>query len=312
MSTILLILGILVLPGLILINEIGDFRGPLFCFSPLLILSGLTGWAIIIVLWIWQRDQKKPQLPQNPLKTDLFYPLMPLWKEGLVGSLPGKKTHPGATGEFHFITRLLSLADNSYILYGLQQRQGEDVDIILVGPKGIWVFEVKYLKGLIRWHDGVWSQIQSTRRINPSQRFEIREPNQAFENQWQRAADDVLETIKRHAADLVSRSPDITQIKGGLVFTHPKGRYDIPPGCPFNWGVVPFWLEKIQSLPNIEGMDEYAVMKIMDVLLQRNHQVARIEQPRSMMDHTENIVSSAEKNIKLWIEKNKLEELPNL
>ena len=312
MSTILLILGILVLPGLILINEIGDFRGPLFCFSPLLILSGLTGWAIIIVLWIWQRDQKKPQLPQNPLKTDLFYPLMPLWKEGLVGSLPGKKPHPGATGEFHFITRLLSLADNSYILYGLQQRQGEDVDIILVGPKGIWVFEVKYLKGLIRWHDGVWSQIQSTRRINPSQRFEIREPNQAFENQWQQAADDVLETIKRHAADLVSRSPDITQIKGGLVFTHPKGRYDIPPGCPFNWGVVPFWLEKTQSLPNIEGMDEYAVMKIMDVLLERNHQVARIEQPRSMMDHTENIVSSAEKNIKLWIEKNKLEELPNL
>jgi len=60
MATILLILGILVLPGLLLINEIGDFRGPLFCFSPLLILSGLTGWAIIVVLWIWQRDQENP------------------------------------------------------------------------------------------------------------------------------------------------------------------------------------------------------------------------------------------------------------
>ena len=79
MASILLLLGILVLPGLLLINEIGDFRGPLFCFSPLLILSGLTGWAIIVVLWIWQRDQQKPDPPQNPLKIDLFYPLLPLF-----------------------------------------------------------------------------------------------------------------------------------------------------------------------------------------------------------------------------------------
>ena len=35
MASILLLLGILVLPALLLINEIGDFRGPLFCFSPL-------------------------------------------------------------------------------------------------------------------------------------------------------------------------------------------------------------------------------------------------------------------------------------
>jgi len=311
MATILLVLGILVLPGLLLINEIGDFRGPLFCFSPLLILSGLTGWAIIVVLWIWQRDKEKPQPPQNPLKTGLFYPLLPLWKEGLYGSLPKKKPHPGAIGEFHFITRLQSIADDGYILYGLQQQFGEDVDVILVSFKGIWVFEVKYLKGLIRWQNGDWSQIQSNRRLSSKQRFEVRKPDLAFDLQWQRAADSVSETIKRHAPDLVSSFPDITQIRGGLVFTHPKGRYDIPPGCPFNWGVVPFWLEKYQTLPNEEIMDDYTVMKIMDVLLQRHRHVARIEQPRSMMDHSENIVSRAEKNIMVWIEKNELEDLNN-
>lgn len=308
MATILLILGILVLPGLLLINEIGDFRGPLFCFSPLLILSGLTGWAIIIVLWIWQRDQEKPRAPQNPLKTELFYPLLPLWKEGIIGSLPKQKPHPGAIGEFHFISRLQSSVDEAYILYGLQQRPGEDVDVILVGPKGIWVFEVKYLKGLIRWQDGDWSQIQSNRRITSRQRLAVRKPEQAFDLQWKRAADSVSETIKRHAPDVVSSNPDITQIKGGLVFTHPKGRYDIPPGCPFNWGVVPFWLDKYQSLPREETMDDYTVMNIMDVLLQRHHQVARIDQPRSMIGHSNNIVSSAENNILQWIEINALEE----
>ena len=238
----------------------------------------------------------------------MFYPLLPLWKEGIIGSLPKKKPHPGAIGEFHFISRLQSSVDEAYILYGLQQRPGEDVDVILVGPKGIWVVEVKYLKGLIRWQDGDWSQIQSNRRITSRQRLAVRKPEQAFDLQWKRAADSVSETIKRHAPDVVSSNPDITQIKGGLVFTHPKGRYDIPPGCPFNWGVVPFWLDKYQSLPREETMDDYTVMNIMDVLLQRHHQVARIDQPRSMIGHSNNIVSSAENNILQWIEINALEE----
>jgi len=100
MSSALLLLGFLVLPGLILINQLGDFRGPLFCFSPLLILGGLTGWAIIVVLWIWQRDQEKPEPPTSPLKSDLIHPLISAWKAGLIGTLPNKKPHPGATGEY--------------------------------------------------------------------------------------------------------------------------------------------------------------------------------------------------------------------
>jgi hypothetical protein len=98
LATSLLILGLLVLPGLLLINQLGEVPVLLVCFSPLLILGGLTGWAIIVVLWIWQRDQEKPVPPQNPLKTGVFYPLYPLWKEGLRGVLPGKKPDPSATG----------------------------------------------------------------------------------------------------------------------------------------------------------------------------------------------------------------------
>ena len=304
MSSALLILGLLVLPGLILINEIGDFRGPLFCFSPLLILGGFTGWAIIILLWIWQRDQVKPKPPLNPLKSDLFYPLIPLWKAGLNGTLPGKKPHPGATGEFHFITRLQSLDDDSYILYGIQQRPGEDVDVILVGPKGVWVFEVKFLRGLIRWRDGNWSQIQTSRRLSRKSNSETQETDQAYDEQWQRAADDVSETIRRHAAGLVKRSPNITKIRGGIVFTHPKGRYDIPPGCPFNWGVVSFWLEKFLTVPDQEGMDEYAVMQIIHALLIRHHKIAQIKNTRSMVDHADQIVMNAEEKLRDWVDKN--------
>jgi hypothetical protein len=308
MATILLVLGILVLPGLLLINEIGDFRGPLFCFSPLLILSGLTGWAIIVVLWIWQRDQEKPRPPQNPLKIDLVYPLMPLWKEGLIGSLPKKKPHPAATGEFHLITRLQSLTDTSYILYGLHLIQGEDVDIILLGPKGIWVLEVIYLKGLIRWQNGEWSKLNSTRRLSVRQQQQVEKLDQAFDAKWQHASNEISELLRENDR-LLKNIPSLAQkIRGGLVFAHPQGRYDIPPGCPFNWGVVPFWIEKFQSLPDIEGMNDYVIFSIMDILLERHRQIAEIERHRSMMNHAEKIVITADENIQKWMENNKIIE----
>lgn len=302
MASALLILGLLVLPGLLLINELGDFRGPLFCFAPILILGGLTGWAIIVVLWIWQRDQEKPISPPDPLKSGVFQPLVDRWKEGLRGALPSKKPHPGATGEYQFIARLQTLNGQFSVLYGIQQRLGEDADVILIGPKGVWVFEVKYLRGLIRWRDGVWTQIQSSGRFNPRSKEKIREAEQPYEVQWQRTADDVSETIRRHAPDLVTNYPHIIQIRGGIVFTHPKGRYDIPPGCPFNWGVIPFWLEKLRTVPDQPGMDDYGVMQILDALLSRHHQITDEKNPRSMVDYANSIVIETEEGIRRWIE----------
>lgn len=301
LAGLLLVLGLIILPGLLLIVELGDIRGPLFCFAPLLILGGLTGWAIIFVLWIWQRDDKIPTPPKNPLKSGVIYPLFPVWKEGLRGELPRKKPHPGATGEYHFITRLLSLNENFFILYGIQQRFGEDVDVTLVGPKGIWVFEVKYLKGIVRWKDGEWMQIQPNTRLNPRSKTKIIKPDQDFEVQWKRAAGDVVETIRIRAPKLVANLPKVTSVRGGIVFSHPQGRYDISPGCPFNWGIIPFWMDKLRNVPDLPGMDEYAIMQVLDALLIRHQQIAEIAKFHSMRSYADNIVHDAENYLKNWV-----------
>lgn len=301
LAGLLLVLGLIILPGLILIVELGDIRGPLFCFAPLLILGGLTGWAIIIVLWLWQRDDRAPNPPKNPLKSGLIYPLFPLWEEGLRGELPRRKPHPGATGEYHFITRLLSMDENFFILYGIQQRMGEDVDVTLVGSKGIWVFEVKYLKGIVRWRDGEWVQIQPNNRLNPRTKTKIIKPEQEFNIQWKRASGDVAETIRRRAPELVSRLPKVASVRGGIVFAHPQGRYDIPPGCPFNWGIIPFWMDKLRSVPKLPGMDEYAIMQVLDALLVRHHQIAEITKTHSMKIYADKIVLDAENYLSKWV-----------
>ena len=308
MATILLVLGILVLPALILINEIGDFRGPLFCFSPLLILSGLTGWAIIVVLWIWQRDQIKPSPPENPLKTDLFYPLLPAWKEGLIGSLPKKKSNPQETGEYRFIARLQSIQEDAYILNRLQLAPGRDIDLVLIGSKGIWVFEIIYLKGLIRWRDGSWTHIQTNRRLAARKIQQVTQIEPGFDVKWQLARDDVEETIHDLNQGSMEFNQESISVRGGLVFTHPQGRYDIPPGCPFNWGIVPFWLEKYNSLPGSRDMSELRIFSIIDALLQRHQELSPGEPIITMKRYAEKIIQDAEKNLQNWLEVNKIVE----
>ena len=306
MSSILLALGVLILPGLILMNELGDFRGPLFCFSPLLILSGLTGWAIIVVLWIWQRDQTKPSPPDNPLKIGLIQPLIPLWKEGLIGALPKKKPSPDASGEYHFITRLLSLESNAYILYGLQLSPEVATDIILIGSKGVWVFDVIYEKGLIRWQKGIWSIISSNRRLAARNQYQVQNVDPPYDIAWHSSADNISGIFKQNTNLPENLPKQALEIRGGLVFSHPKGRYDIPSGCPFNWGVVPFWIEKYQSLPNIEGIDDYMIFTLMDLLLSRHIEIAKIHNPRNMVIYADQLIQRSEGDVQTWINTNQL------
>lgn len=53
-------------------------------------------------------------------------------------------------GEHDFVRQLQRVLDSShYIIYRLQQKRSDDIDVTVVGPTGIWVFEVKYWAGSI-------------------------------------------------------------------------------------------------------------------------------------------------------------------
>jgi hypothetical protein len=302
LSSGLMVLGLLTFPILFLVSELGDLQGPLFCFGPLLILGGLNGWAVLGVMWLWQRSREKPRPPEHPLKSGLIEPLLPPWREGLKGRLPAEKPYEGATGEYHFIARLQALDNQTYILYQLQQKPGNDVDVTLVGPRGVWVFEVKYLKGTIRWRDGVWSHTKAYHGEGGVEVSESKEIGEAFDQQWKRMADDVVETIHRHAPEVLARVPKLARPRGGLVFTHPGSTYDIPPGSPFNWGLIQFWLDTLRKIPEIPGMDERAALEVLEALLARHRRVSGERAQRSMNTYAVKLVEAAEARLANWVQ----------
>lgn len=128
---------------------------------------------------------------------------------------------------------------------------------------------------------------------------EIREAEEAYDQQWQRMADSVVETLRRRAPDLIERIPKIVRIRGGLVFTHPQGKYDIPPGSPFNWGIIPFWIEKLRTVPPLVEIDEKAIYQVLDVLLERNAEVSESKTQRSMLQYAEDLILQASEKIRL-------------
>jgi hypothetical protein len=307
LASALLFLGLLVFPLVLMIKSLGDLRGSLFCFAPILILGGLNGWAIIVVVWYLQRDKREPEAPIHPLKNNLYQPLLPRWYGQMRGSFPPKWSQEGVGGYYHYVARLQSSIPNIFILQGLELAKDETVDVILVGQFGIWVFETRYLKGTIRWRDGIWTQRKTSLRPSKLSITEIQDI-EAFDQKWQKMTALVNKTIETKLPDLVTQFPKIARLRGGLVFTNSHGKYEIPPGCPFNWGLIPFWLDTLRKMPPVAGIDEGIMIKVVEVLLSSHQENTGLAPLRSMDVCAKKLIEEAEVEIKTWIDQT--ESLP--
>jgi hypothetical protein len=302
LSSIILAIGFIILPILITISELGDLRGPLLCFSPILILGGLTGWAIIAVLWIWQRDDVKPKPPPHPLKNSIINPIILSWKRNLAGPIQIDNIDEKDKGVFSFIARLQIIDSEAYILHNLRIDNENSIDVALIGPRGIWVFEVIHQDGTIRWREGQWTHRRTYLRLSGSALTEIRDSKDKYDHRWNSAVRNLTENIEASLPELIERSPNILRIRGGLVFTNKKVKVDIPPGCPFNWGIIPFWIEKLEEVPSVAGFDEQAIFSLIDFLISKHRKITGLIEGRSMLTIADKLFESEENNLKTYIE----------
>jgi hypothetical protein len=141
---------------------------------------------------------------------------------------------------------------------------------------------------------------------------EIRQADEAFDQRWRFASESVIATIEETLPDLVTSQPNLIRVRGGLVFSNSKARIDIPPGCPFNWGVIPFWLNKLEEVPPVAGFDESTIVQLIDVLITRHQQVAEELPQRSMLELAEGLLVEGNERLKVYAESiNKKEPVVN-
>jgi hypothetical protein len=251
---------------------------------------------VYVVFW-----RRKPTRPKHPLREEIFRPLLPRWRAGLRGSLPQHLPYEGAAGEYKFIRLLKTLKIPAYIAYRLQQQPGDDLDVTIVGRKGVWLFEVKYWSGEIIWRNGEWSRYKTYFQPGGQQIREARPVSQPPEQQWRRMVADTQRTLEMRASSLVQRYASLSKIHGGVVFSHPEAAFHISSEAPFAWGSMRFWMDRIQAAPSQAEMDERRTLQVMEILLARHQQLQEACQVRSMLAYAEKLIQEAEFQLAEWV-----------
>lgn len=293
--------------GSVLAILLSEFFGS---FATLLFQGGVLGLGGSLLLWLYYGIVAAPRAPKHPLRKplsrELFPPLYLWWRKGMQGGLAQRSHDVGVQGEVKLILALEArMGDRVFIIHRLQQTYGDDVDVVLVSASGIWVFEVKFWSGLIRWRQGQWSRQQSHYARGGVRVTERPTVHQPPDQQWRRMVADVRKTLRLHAPQLIQRHPAVTQIQGGLAFTCDNAQYDIPDSASFAWGRSAAWVNTCAAAPQIPGFTEAERLRVVDVLLRRHREVSGLTATRSMVDRARYVIDETEARLRTWIMESK-------
>ncbi len=181
----------------------------------------------------------------------------------------------GDLGELDFLRRLSDRLSDEYLaVRGLltSARQTQDTDVLVVGPSGVWIFEVKHWRGRIVKQEGVWKQIQSRRGKMGKKQVEERIVEQAPDDQWLCQAQEIVKTLQRRLPEgaLPADLDPADLIQGGVVFTHPGAvieREKIQ-GHTASYGPPGAWIERIARAGPRPGLTLETRLRILDALFE--------------------------------------------
>jgi Nuclease-related domain len=291
----------------------------LACLGMILTLG--TGFGVLIALGVWIGFSQIPPPPENPvsrtsteedespLRRKLFPELLPLWQREIAVRTPTEKEVSqvaaetgqwGLIGEFDLIRQLERVASpDTYVLHRVQLKSGDELDVVVIGPKGFWYFEVKHWNADFVWQNGTWQVWQ----LDPAtQNFEPTPMSEYPDEQWARMRDETLATLRDSAGALLKKLPVLGSIQGGIVFSDVHARIEIDRSAPFRYGTVEQWVASYQAAPRLKDMTPGRTLLLVEVLLKRHQSFYPDTELHSMKDAIAKVIAQVEVGIQAWIE----------
>lgn len=184
------------------------------------------------------------------------------WGEVSGNGISGGRNY-GDEGEEAFLWHLKTTLPDGYIaVRNLLVSRSLDADLILVGPTGIWVFEVKHWSGEIVCSGGQWSQRRSYYESGGYLKQEERQ-HKPVDQQWIREGNAVAETLRRRAP----RVHGDRMMQGGLVFPHRNASLNIDDSCRAPYGNILGWDQVIRDAPEVPWFTVELRLQVLDALL---------------------------------------------
>lgn len=181
-----------------------------------------------------------------------------------------------------FSTLLSRLLSHDYLIL----RESE-TRLTVVGPSGVWLFEVCNWAGAIVKQDGVWKQVLNRR--------ETVTQADAPDDAW-------LKRKQALGSRLSGRVGGIgSLLQGGIVFTHPKASLDKTRilGNTASYGPAKAWVERIRSASTVDGFALNAQLELLDVLAGEHPAGERL----SAKDEAEKLYQQSVEELRTYVAK---------
>jgi len=280
-----------------------------------------TGFGALLTLLPWMAFSRTPPPPENPvtrtsadeeespLRQKLFPRLVPLWRQAMALGIPSYEEVEqmaadtekwGLLGEFDLIRALEAVVSpDTYILHSLKPTSGDDLDVVVIGPRGFWYFEVKHWNARFVWQEGAWQVWQFDYATQTPQPVRMREYPDA---QWARMRDEALANLRASKGDLLKKAPVLGKVQGGIVFSNPNAILEIDRSAPFRYGTVEQWVATYQAAPRLRDMTPGRALQLVEVLLKRHQSFYPNAELRSMKDAIPDVIAEVEAGIQVWID----------
>lgn len=202
--------------------------------------------------------------PDDPVGLDVKKP----WLHQLGrGHVPYRAREEGDDGVDNFLWALEQLPDSYFVVRELLVAKSLDVDVLAVGPTGIWVFEVKHWSGHIACTRGAWTRRQEY--FAKGGRHVVKEQTiNPFDGQWVREAEAVKKGLGRHLA----QNARSWKLAGGLAFTHPEASFDIDDSCRCAFETPHRWVDDIRRAAAVDDFAPADQLAVLDALFAWAHE----------------------------------------
>lgn len=161
----------------------------------------MTRWASIVM----------------PSESQSFQKLNQQFNSNSSNSITQKQTTYGVRGVHATLSVLNQRLNHEwYALTNLMIAGGEDADLVIVGPSGVWVLESKWWSGYINIKNGKWSQVQVYYEKGGRRKTRHNWINPPWDKQWLRQRDRITKILRKSTPALA------VPVLGGIVLSHEK------------------------------------------------------------------------------------------
>jgi hypothetical protein len=281
--------------------------------------------ALFMIYWIYRQNEAvvralgvcppKPQAPVKPQEPDftthvgpkpelnclpaVSFAVEPDWWQS-IKIMDWSERNFGTIGVHIFLETLKrELPDDFLAFREIPVQQGLDVDVLLIAPNGLWLFECKHLSGLVTCENNKWFQFKEfflPGGVKEQKEIPFDEP---LDDQWLREQKNTSDTLNRRLPYL---SWLTDHIHGGIVFTHENVRLKIDKSCKVTWGVPQDWKKIILAEKPLPHYNLFMQLKTADALVTFANRINNELGSRSSVDLVQQYASRVEQRLKKMTE----------